>query len=83
MGIDAMETKPNQPKMNHYKFMKQKVKSTNAKDKNETFQDCLAKWDKGEDAEEKSTTPISVPKHYKKYTIEEQKIIWQNPTVND
>ena len=25
------------------------------------------------------TTPISVPKHYKKYTVEERKIIWQKP----
>ena len=25
------------------------------------------------------TTPISVPEHYKEYTIEEQKIIWQKP----
>ena len=27
MGIDAMDTGPNQPKLNHYKYMKKKVKS--------------------------------------------------------
>ena len=32
MGIDAMETKQTQPKMNHYKYMKQKVKSTKPKE---------------------------------------------------
>ena len=46
--------------------MKQKVKSQ-------------AEWDEEEDTEEKLTTPLSVPEHYKKYTIEEQKIIWQKP----
>ena len=25
------------------------------------------------------TTPLSVPEHYKNYTVEEQKIIWQKP----
>ena len=79
MGIETMETKLTQPKMNHYKYMKQKVKSIDAKDKKETFQDCLAKWDKEEDMEEKLTRSISVPKHYKKYMVEEQKIIWQKP----
>ena len=39
MGIVAMETKLTQPKMKHYKYMNQKVKSTNTKEKNETFQD--------------------------------------------
>ena len=44
MGIDAMETKPSQPKVNHYKFMKQKVKSTDVKDGNEVFiKDCQKK----------------------------------------
>ena len=74
-----METKPTQPKVNHYKFMKQKVKSTDAKDGKEIFKDCQKKWDKEEDTKEKLTTPLSVPKHYKKYTIEERKIIWQKP----
>ena len=61
--------------MNHYKYIKQKVKSTKAKNKNETFQNCQSNWEEEEDTEEKLTTPISVPKHYKKYTIEEPKII--------
>ena len=83
MTIDAMETKSSQPKINHYKFMKQKVKSTDIKNKNNTFQDYLAKWDKEEDTEEKLTMPISVSEHYKKYTVEEQNIIWKNPFVNN
>ena len=42
------------------------------------FKIVLANWDKEEDTnKEKLTTPISVLEHYKKYTIEEQKIIWQ------
>ena len=57
--------------------MKQKVKSTKAKEKSETFQDCQEKWDKEEDTKENLTTPISVIEHYKKYTIEERKFVWQ------
>ena len=71
MRVDVTKTKPRQPKVNHYKFMKQKVKSTYAKNGNETFQYCLAKWDEEEDMEEKITTPLSVLEHYKKYMIEE------------
>ena len=59
--------------------MKQKGKSIDAKNKNETFQDCLPKWNKEQNTEEKLTTPISVLEHYKKYTVEERKIIWQKP----
>ena len=29
--------------------------------------------------EENLISPLSVPKHYKKYTVEERKIIWQKP----
>ena len=71
MGIDARETKPTQPKLNHYKYMKQKVKSDDTNNKNDIFKDCQAEWDKEEDTEEKLTTPLSVPEHYKKYMIEE------------
>ena len=31
MGIDTKEPKPSQPKVNHYEYMKQKVKSKDAK----------------------------------------------------
>ena len=79
MGIDAKEAKLIQPKVNHYKFMKEKVKLDDAKNGNKTFQDCLAEWNKEEDTEEKLTTPISVLEHYKNYTVEEHKIIWQKP----
>ena len=75
MVIDAMEKNLSQPKINHYKFKKKEVKSIDVKDKNKMLKDCQAKWDKEEDTEEKLTTPISVPQHYKKYTVEEQKII--------
>ena len=79
IGIDAKEKQPTQPKINHYAYMKQKVKSKIDKTKNKTFKDCQAEWDEEEDTEEKLTMPISVPKHYKKYTIDERKIIWQKP----
>ena len=59
--------------------MKQKVKSGKDKTKNKTFKDCQAEWDEEEDTEEKLTIPLSVLEHYKKYTIEERKIIWQKP----
>ena len=77
MGVDAMKTKPNQPKIKHYKYMKQKVKSTEVQNKNKRFQDCLVNQVKEEDTKEKLTRPISVPEHYKKYTVEDRKILWQ------
>ena len=77
MRIDAKETKPTPPKLNHYKYMKQKVKSNDTNNKNDIFKDCQAEWDKGEDTKEKLTTPLSVPpEHYKKYRVKERKIIW-------
>ena len=79
MRVDAMEKKPTQAKINHYIYMIQKVKSDDVKDKNDIFKDCQAKWNKEEETEDKLTTPLSVPEHYKKHTIEEQKIIWQKP----
>ena len=63
MGVDIAKIKPNQPKINHYKFMKWKVKSSKTKDKGGKFQDFLAKRDKQEENEEKLATPISVPQH--------------------
>ena len=57
--------------MNHYKYMKQKVKSTNAKNGNKTFEDCLVEWNEEEDIEEKLTTRISVLEHYKRYTVKD------------
>ena len=35
LGFDTKEPKPNQPKINHYKYMKQKAKSTKMRDKKE------------------------------------------------
>ena len=40
MGIDVKETKLTQPKLNHYKYMKQKVKSDDTNNKNDIFKDC-------------------------------------------
>ena len=42
------------------------------------FEDCQEEWDIDKE-EDKLTTPISVPSHYKKYTIEERKIVWKKP----
>ena len=77
--IDTKDKQPIQPKINHYQYMKQKVKSGKDKTKNKTFKDCQAEWDEEEDTKEKQTTPLSVPEHYEKYTVEERKIIWQKP----
>ena len=37
MGIDAKETKPTQPKINHYIYMKQKVKLDETNNGNDIF----------------------------------------------
>ena len=79
MVIDAKEIQPTQPKINHYKYMKQKVKANETDNGLDIFKDFQAEWDEEEDTKEKLTTPISVPEHYKKYTVEERKIIWQKP----
>ena len=71
MGIDAKETKLTQPKLNRYKYMKQKVKLDDTHNKNDIFKDCQAEWDKQEHTEENLTTSLSVLEHYKKYTVEE------------
>ncbi|MCO5560570.1 hypothetical protein L7F22_014185 [Adiantum nelumboides] len=86
-GFYALQTteidpKPckNTPKANHYALMKKKLKSKQGDVENETFKDCLAEWDEsGDQEEDKLTTPISVPAHYKKYTVEERKIILKKP----
>ena len=51
IGSNVMETKQNKLKVNHYKYMKQKVISKEIKDKNKKFQDFLVEWDKKEDTE--------------------------------
>ena len=46
----------------------------------EKFEDCQEEWGSDEEEEEdKLTTRISVPSHYKKYEVEERKIIVQKP----
>ena len=49
MGINAKEKNLTQPKLNHYKYMKQKVKPIDINNKNDIFKDCQAEWDKEED----------------------------------
>ena len=45
------------------------------------FEDCQFDQELEEDDEsEQLTHPCSVPSHYKKYTVEERKIILQRPT---
>ena len=51
--IDTKDKQSIQPKINHYQYMKQKVKSEKDKTKNKTFKDCQAEWDEEEDTEEK------------------------------
>ena len=46
------------------------------------FQNFLAKWDEFGD-KEKIKTPISVPDHYKKYMIEEQKIVLKKLNIEN
>ena len=43
----------------------------------EKFEDCQEEWGSDEEEEDKLTTPISVPSHYKKYEVEERKIVVQ------
>ena len=46
----------------------------------EMFEDCQEEWGIEEDEnEEKLTTPINVPSHYKKYVVDERKIVVQKP----
>ena len=66
MGIDTKEPKPTQPKINHYKYMKQNVKSNDAKQDNKYFSIFLAEWDENENMEENLMMPISVPSHCKR-----------------
>ena len=40
--------------MNHYKYMKQKVKSDDTKQEKEDSHNCLAEWDKNERTIKKS-----------------------------
>ena len=55
-----------------------KSKQTKAFKLPEKFEDCQEEWGLNEE-EDKLTTPISVPSHYKKYEVEERKIVVQNP----
>ncbi|MCO5578895.1 hypothetical protein L7F22_032744 [Adiantum nelumboides] len=84
MQIMEIDPKPckNTTKANHYELMRKKLNLKQGEAKNETFKDCLAEWDESGDLEEeKLTTPTSVPTHYKKYTVEEHKIILKKPDL--
>ena len=58
--------------------MNEKHRRTNTLKLPEKFEDCQDEWGTDEE-EEKLTTPISVPSHYKKYNVKERKIVVQKP----
>ena len=55
----------------HY-HLKMKSKQTKALKLLEKFEDCQEEWGSNEKEEDKLTTPISVPSHYKKHDVEER-----------
>ena len=56
-----------------------KSKQTKALKIPEKFEDCHKEWGSDKEEEDKLTTPINVPSHYKKYEVEERKIVVQKP----
>ena len=62
----------------HY-HLKMKSKQTKALKLPKKFEDCQEEWGSNQEEEDKLTTPISVPSHYKKYEVEERKIVVQKP----
>ena len=62
----------------HY-HLKKKIKRIKALKLPENFEDCQEEWELDEEDKDKLTTPISVPSHFKKYNMEERKILVQKP----
>ena len=62
----------------HY-HLNMKSKHTKALKLPKKFEDCQEEWGSNEEDEDKLTTPISVPSHYKKYEVEERNIVVQKP----
>ena len=61
----------------HY-HLKMKSKQTKALKLPKKFEYCHEEWGSDEE-EDKLTTPISVPSHYKKYKVEVRKVVIQKP----
>lgn len=83
--LQIYATKPKRPKGNgnHYELMKKRLKTVAASKGKEDFKDCLFEWGEMETEEDKLTTPSSVPSHYKKYTVEDCKIVVKKPERTD
>ena len=71
-----MRSKQSNASGNSHYHLKMKSKQTKALKLPEKFEDCQEEWGSDEE-EDKLTTPISVPSHYKKYEVEERKIVVQ------
>ncbi|WP_208972713.1 hypothetical protein, partial [Escherichia coli] len=67
----ANPRKANKQKGNHYELMKKRLKTKETNKGDVSFKDYLSDWEESDTDGEKLTTPISVPSHYKKYTVEE------------
>ena len=74
LEISASKPKRHKQNGNHYELMKKRLKTVEIRKGKEEFKDCLSEWEDLDTDEDKLTTPISVPSHYKKYTVEERKI---------
>ena len=79
MGVNTKKIKQIQLKENRYQFTKNKVKSEETKLQKDDFQGCLAGWAESREMEEKMTTSISILAHYKRYIVEERKIMLKKP----
>ena len=55
---------------NRHYHLKMKSKQTKVLKLSKKFEDCQEEWGSDEKEEDKLTTPISVPSHYKKYDME-------------
>ena len=76
--VQVRSKRSNNNGKSHYHL---KMKSKQAKELKllEKLKDCQREWGLDEEDEDKLTTPISVPSHYKKYEVEERKILVQKP----
>ena len=83
LEISASKPKRHKQNGNHYELMKKRLKTVEIRKGKEEFKDCLLEWEDLDTDEDKLTTPISVPSHYKKYTVEERKIVVKKPERRD
>ena len=75
--VQVRSKRSNNSGKRHYHLNK-KSRHTKALKLLEKSKDCQEEWGRDED-KEKLTTPISVTSHYKKYNVEERKIVVQKP----